>query len=358
VKPFGVEWQTIRYLSPVTKAVSTLATFSTDTLSFVSPVPMSRAELSIIFVNWNSTDYLRQSLRSVYENTQGLRLEIIIVDNASPDGRADLIKAEFPEITLIKSSENLGFARANNLGVQHSAGDFILFLNPDTRLIGPAITTMLERLKSLPGAGIVGCSLLKSDLDLYTSSVQPFPTILNQTLNWEWLKVRLPGLKLWGIAPLFSGESGASEVEMVSGACLMIKRPVLERVGLFSSEYFMYAEDLDLCYKVHELGFKTYYVKAATVVHYGGGSSQQKNASQWATIMQKKAVSLFLLKTRGPIYCSMFKVAMGMGALCRLLIITLLLPLAVVIRKQQEFYLAFAKWMAILRWAAGLDQPV
>jgi GT2 family glycosyltransferase len=315
------------------------------------------AELSIIFVNWNSTDYLRESLRSVYANTHNLPFEIIVVDNASPDGRAELVKLEFPEINLIKSAENLGFAMANNLGVQHSSGNFILFLNPDTRVIGPAITTLLEHLKSLPDAGIVGCSLLTSDLALDTCSVQRFPTILNQTLSWEWLRVRLPWLRMWGIAHLFSRESGVSEVEMVSGACLMIKRQVLEKVGLFSSEYFMYAEDLDLCYKVRQLGFKTYYVKAATVVHYGGGSSKQKDARQWATIMQKKAVLQFLRKTRGPVYSLIYKLAMGAAAACRLLVITLLLPIALVIRRQQLFYLAFSKWIAILRWAAGLDQP-
>lgn len=323
------------------------------TPTFALPV-----DLSIIFVNWNSADYLSECLASVYKYTRDVQFEIIVVDNASPQCGVDDLIEQFPEIILIKSPKNLGFARANNLGFKRSSGRYVLFLNPDTQLVGPAILTMLAHLEALPRPGIVGCKLLNSDGSVQTSCIQKFPTILNQALDIEYLHLRWPGCPLWDIAPLFSPNPQPTKVEVISGACMMMKREVFEAVGLFNEGYFMYAEDLDLCYKVKRAGFDNYYLGDAELIHHGGKSSKQKNVGQWATVMQKRAVLRFFLETRGRIYCSIYKLAMGIGAACRLLAITLLLPSAVVIRRQQLFYFAFSKWTAILKWAAGLDQPV
>src|SRR5689334_8763850 len=105
--------------------------------------------LSVILVNWNSTDYVRECIASIYEFTSGLRVEIIVVDNASPVQDLDGLAERFPEVHVIKSPQNLGFAKANNLGFRHSSGGCVLFLNPDTKLVGSAVNMMLERLKSL-----------------------------------------------------------------------------------------------------------------------------------------------------------------------------------------------------------------
>src|SRR5580693_6896749 len=137
-------------------------------------------DLSIICVNWNSVDYLRECASSIYEYTKGLTFEIIIVDNASPERNVDTLQGEFPQIKIIKSERNLGFAGANNLGFRESTGTYVLFLNPDTRLIEPSIDVLFEAIQSLPDPGIVGCKLLNSDLSVQTSSIQKFPTILNQ----------------------------------------------------------------------------------------------------------------------------------------------------------------------------------
>ena len=149
-------------------------------------------ELSIICVNWNSVDYLRECIASIYEFTRGISFEIIVVDNASPEAGVDVLKDEFPGITLITSEKNLGFAGANNLGFKHSTGSYVLFLNPDTKLMEPTITIMLECIKSLPDAGVVGCKLLNTDLSIQLNSIQKFPTILNQVLDTEYLRLRCP----------------------------------------------------------------------------------------------------------------------------------------------------------------------
>src|SRR5579862_1099128 len=161
-------------------------------------------EVSIIFVNWNSADYLRDCLASVYATTQNIQFEIIVVDNASSEPGLDAVAQQYPEAKIIASETNLGFAGANNVGFRHSTGKYILLLNPDTKLLGPSIEIMVRHLKALPDAGIVGCKLLNSDLSVQITSIQKFPTILNQVLDAEYLRLRWPGFPLWAIAPLFS----------------------------------------------------------------------------------------------------------------------------------------------------------
>src|SRR5690348_16023197 len=128
-------------------------------------------DLSIIIVNWNSAEYLRKCIPSIYRWTNSqISLEVVVVDNASPSGDAGSLKENFPEINLIKSSKNLGFAGANNLGFRHSTGDWVLFLNPDTELNSPAIDVMMREMQSLSEGGIAGCKLLNADLSVQTRS--------------------------------------------------------------------------------------------------------------------------------------------------------------------------------------------
>ena len=312
--------------------------------------------LSIIFVNWNSTGYLRECIASIYEFTHEISFEIIIVDNASTVRDFDLLAEYFPSVTIVKSLRNLGFARANNLGFRHSSGDCLLFLNPDTKLVAPAINVMLERLQSLPNAGVVGCKHLNPDLSLQTSCIQRFPTILNQLIDIEYFRLRSPNSRLWGIGPLFSNNPLPTQVEAISGACMMLKRGVFEKAGMFSEDYFMYAEDLDLCYKVVRSGFGNYYVGETSLIHYGGVSSGQHKVNQWATIMKFKAVQHFCVKTRGRMYGFMYKVAMGCNALGRLLLIALLLPFPGIWRHKRNLSATSSKWNAVLKWALGWDK--
>ena len=301
-------------------------------------------DVSIIYVNWNSVDYVRDSIRSIYEHTQGLRCEIIVVDNASPSGDVDILKKKFPEITLIKSATNLGFAGANNLGYKSSSGENLLFLNPDTKLMNPAINEMSRILQSLPDAGIVGCRLLNSDLSLQTSCIQTFPTILNQVLDVDYLRRRWPKNALWGIGPLYSNSTEPAKVEVVSGACLMIKRSAFEAVSLFSEDYFMYAEDLDLCYKVTQAGFANYYTGQGLVVHYGGKSSEPESA----TMMKWRAIPRFCDKHRGRFYGSLFRIVMTLTAMSRLVIIKAVSVFGGKFAQQTDLDSASTKWRTIL----------
>jgi GT2 family glycosyltransferase len=304
---------------------------------------LKRVDLSIICVNWNSVGYLRQCISSIYQWTHGISFEIIVVDNASPEANIDSLTQHFPDIRIIKSNINLGFAGANNLGVKHSTAECILFLNPDTRLIGPAINVMLWNFQSLPHVGIVGCKLLNSDLSVQTSSIMKFPRILNSLMQVEYLRLRWP--KLWGIDPLFSASVQPAKVEAISGACMLIKREVFNAVGMFSTAYFMYSEDIDLCYKLVRAGFINYYVGQASIVHYGGKSS----APEWQTVRKTEAELKFCNEHYGHLYGGMYRLAVILSALARLILIAVLRFPRRVFRRRDLLDEAWVRWGTTLR---------
>jgi GT2 family glycosyltransferase len=306
-------------------------------------------DLSIICVNWNSLEYLRECLASVYQNTRGISFEIIVVDNASPEGGVETLLEKFPELVIVQSTENVGFARANNLGFQRALGKYVLLLNPDTELRGPAINILVENARALGSFGIIGGKLLNTDLTIQTQAIQTFPTILNQLVNIESLRLRWPACWLWNIAPLFAKNGKPVKVEVIPGACMLLKSEVFRKVGMFSEEYFMYAEDIDLNWKVRALGLANFYVEDAEIVHHGGRSSSRQMVSQWSTMMMYTAMLSYYRKNRSPFYAAMYRLAMGVSALMRLGILMVMYPFV----DKQTFLAASAKWRVVLQWAVG-----
>lgn len=313
-------------------------------------------ELSIIIVNWNSLDYLRQCLGSIYDSAGEVGFEIIVVDNGSSQDESVTIRNEFPQVITIRSEENLGFARANNLGFEHASGQYLLFLNPDTKLVGLAVDTILNVLKSNPEVGIVGCRLLNSDGSLQASCIQRYPTILNQMLDLEFLRLHWPHWKVWGIAPLYSNAKQLVDVEVISGACLMIRRDAFERAGNFNEQYFMYAEDVDLCYKIRKEGWRVCYSGEATVVHHGGGASKWQKGNNWVAIMQRQAILKFCRNSHGRLYAAVFRAATALNAMFRLLILAILSPFRQRAAERQLVHSSLGKWLSVLKWAIGMNR--
>src|ERR1700686_620248 len=314
--------------------------------------------LSIIIVNWNSLGDLRKCLTRLYAHIRDLSFEVIVVDNASLEPGIESLNADFPDVLVIKSDINLGFAGANNLGFSRSSGEYVLFLNPDTEIIDNAFKIMLDESFSLPDPGVIGCKLLNTDLSVQTSCIQTFPTIPNQLLDYEYLRLRWPSCSFWSIAALFSESKTPVPVEVISGACMLLRRDVFERAGMFTEDYFMYAEDLDLCYKVKALGFRNYYVGKARVIHHGGRSSNLVNVSNWSIIMRFKAVHKFCVKRQGSLYGSLFRATMGTGALLRLVALSLAKPFAGNDLRKRTIKNSTSKWWAVLKWSYGVDRAV
>jgi GT2 family glycosyltransferase len=313
-------------------------------------------DLSIVYVNWNSLDYLRKSIASVYEHTRGISFEIIVVDNASPETGVESLTELFAGIKIIRSSENLGFARANNQGFRISTGRYVLLLNPDTLLIESSLDVMLRHIQLLPDAGIVGCKLLNSDRSVQLSSIQKFPNILNQVVDAEYMLSRWPRFPLWNIGPLFCSDVKLTKAEVISGACMLLRHEVFEKVGMFSEDYFMYAEDLDLNYKVRKAGFTNYYVGETAIIHHGGRSSSRQQVSQWATIMKYNAMLRYFRKTRGRSYELLYRASIGIAAVCRLLLLAFAIPVGDRLFQKESLHMASKKWRAVLAWAVGFSR--
>jgi N-acetylglucosaminyl-diphospho-decaprenol L-rhamnosyltransferase len=319
---------------------------------------MNSLDLSIIIVNWKSQAFVRLCLASIYANADATVYEVFVVDNASYDGCEQMLKSEFPKVIFIQSGQNLGFAGANNLAFAVSRGRNVLFLNPDTEIQGAAIQRLISGLESIPGAGMVGAHLLNSDLTLQTTCITAVPSILNQTLNSAYLRQAFPKLKMWGMRALFEENKESVRVEAISGACMLARREVVERVGGFSTDYFMYAEDMDLCVKIVRAGWGIYYVPDAVVVHHAGGSSSSRKESNFSNIVLRESLVRFLTVHRGSLYASRYRFSMIFIAIFRILLLVVAFPILIRSRGYRFMSQALSKWCSILVWSLGLTQWV
>jgi N-acetylglucosaminyl-diphospho-decaprenol L-rhamnosyltransferase len=313
-------------------------------------------DLSILIVNWNSAHYLRACLRSIYEQVKEIEFEVIVVDNASYDGSEAIVQGEFPATTFIQSEENLGFAKANNLAYRKSSGSALLFLNPDTEVIDTAVEGMYHQLRSRPLTGAVGCRVVNSDRSLQVQYVQAFPTIWNQVLTSDLLFRIWPKSKLGSLRPQGDARGDAIEVDVIAGSSLMVKRSVFAQVGLFCEDYFMYAEDVDLCYRIKRAGYAIQYVGKGTIVHHIGRSSSSKEETHFSSVMQRESLAMFFKKTRGAHYAELFRATTTAAALLRLFLIACAAPSAGRLVARERLRTARQKWHKLLRWSLGLER--
>jgi GT2 family glycosyltransferase len=311
-------------------------------------------DLSIVIVNWNSRAFLEKCLASLFSTCGGLAHEIVVIDNASYDGSEAMVRERFPSVKFIQGRENLGFARANNLAAEQAVGRNVLFLNPDTEVVGAAIEHMLRFIDAHAEAGAVGCKLLNSDGSLQTSCVQAYPTIANQVLDSEALQRMFPRSALWGTRALVDGAVPAV-VEGVSGACILVRTQAFLEVGRFTEDYFMYAEDMDLCFKLQRSGRRNYYLGDVSVVHHGGQSSGASSESQFGNVLLRESIAKFLRLRRGPAHAAAYRLAMGIVALARLMVLGLLRVLGFGRRRPAEIKGGLRKWLSILRWTVGAE---
>ena len=311
-------------------------------------------DLSIIIVNWKSKAFVQRCLSSIYANLHSLRYEVIVVDNASYDGCGEMIRAAFPSVIFIQSSRNLGFAGANNLAFVRCRGRNVLFLNPDTEIQGPAIQKLVSALGCRPDAGMVGARLLNTDLSLQTTCVTALPSILNQALDSQHLRSYFPKWSIWGKQALLDGFSAPVVVEAISGACMLAKREILEQIGCFTTAYFMYAEDMDLCMKVAMAGARIYYVPDAVIVHHAGGSSSQRKDNNFSNIVLRESLTRFFGLYRGHFYANMYRLSAVAASFCRIALLILICPIAIHPDGYRFMSRALSKWSAIFLWSLGL----
>jgi hypothetical protein len=321
----------------------------------VSPVESIAGppEVSIIIVNWRSREYVRACLKSIAQERRRDAYEVLVVDNDSGDGCGAMLQEEFPDVRYIESTTNLGFAKANNLAAATSRGHYILFLNPDTEISTGAIETLSVALDAHPEAGMAGARLLNTDRSLQTTCVTAIPNILNQTLNLRWLQRAFPMWSIWGMRALYRTGKTPSAVEAISGACMMVRREVVKQVGGFSTDYFMYAEDMDLCVKVAKAGHAILYVPEAEIIHHAGGSSSKRQESHFSSIVIRESLMRFFTLHRGPGYARGCRALMALVCAARLSVLALASPVVFHPSGARFLRRAWTKWASILAWCVG-----
>jgi GT2 family glycosyltransferase len=232
-------------------------------------------DISILIVTWNSQDFIRNCLDSIFLLPDRVRSEIIIVDNASSDQTVKIVREFYPEANLIENKSNSGYAKANNQGIEQAQGRYLLLLNPDAQLMDDSLSSMYELMEGNPRIGALGPKLLNPDRSTQ-ASCREFPRF--STLIWEFtgLSRLLPNSRTFGGWRMgYFAFDRPREVDQPMGSCLMLRKETLEQVGSFDENFSMFFNDVDLCYRIKEAGWKIYFHPDAQVIHHKGASTRK-----------------------------------------------------------------------------------
>lgn len=234
-------------------------------------------DVSIIIVNYNTKDLLKQTIDSVLRSTTGIEYEIIVVDNDSRDGSIQMVREEYPDVLLIANNGNLGFAKANNIGIKKSSGRYILILNSDTVVAKDCIKSCMKYMDENKKVGALGCKVELINGDLDKACKRGFPTPQASLYYMLKLDKLYPNSKRFGQYNLtYLPNDKINEVDVLVGAFMMVRHEVILKVGLLDEEFFMYGEDIDWCYRIKEAGYKNIYYPLAKITHYKGASSKKR----------------------------------------------------------------------------------
>jgi hypothetical protein len=241
-----------------------------------------------------------------------ITIEVWVVDNGSADGSPAMVRARFPWVRLVENQENVGFARANNQAIRESEGRWVLLLNPDTEVKSGALEVLVRFLDAHPQTGAVGPRLLNPDGTLQPSC-HPAPTLPSEL----WRLSHLDALWPFALYPMSEWDLDTPRrVDVLQGACLLLRRAALDQVGFLDEEYFMYSEEVDLCQRLKRAGWSLYWVPEAQVVHYGGQSTQQVAAEMFLQLYQSKL--LYFRKHHGRPAAQTYKLILATATLVRL----------------------------------------
>lgn len=233
-------------------------------------------KLTVIIVSYNVKYFLQQALASIRRAASGMPVEIIVVDNASADGSAAMVRSRFPEVTLIENKTNRGFAAANNQGIRIAKGEYVLLLNPDTLLQEDTLEKTVHFMDTHPDAGALGVKMIDGKGLFLPESKRSLPTPKVAFFKMFGLSALFPKSKLFGRYHLgYLNEDETYEVEVLSGAFMLIRKKALDEVGLLDETFFMYGEDIDLSCRIIKAGYKNYYFPQTRIIHYKGESTRK-----------------------------------------------------------------------------------
>jgi GT2 family glycosyltransferase len=239
-------------------------------------------DLSIIIVNTNEWHVLHPCLASVFRETEGVTFEVIVVDNASTDGSVEHLQQAFPSVRIVRNPRNRGFAASNNAGIRAAQGACVLLLNPDTVVHDRAITRVMDHLAQTSGAGIAGCLLRLQDGSVQ-QSLRSFPSLWDVFVEASFLYLVFPRTHLFGRYYMTDFDYRTPrQVDWLCGAFFLIRREVIDRIGVLDEQFFMYTEEVDYCLRARNAGFATWFFPDAEVTHlWGGMNAVNKRVLVW-----------------------------------------------------------------------------
>ena len=268
---------------------------------------MSTPHISIVIVNYNVKEYVASLLISIGNASAGLDTEIFVVDNASTDGSQEFLTSRFPDLRFIRNDVNVGFAKANNQAIRLASGTYTLIINPDTLIQENTLTTLFEHMRAHPNTAAAGCKLLNPDGSFAPESKRSIPTPLSALY------------KVLGFSSKYYvtslGEDEAGPVPVLSGAFMFCRTDVLQQVDGFDERFFMYGEDIDLCYRIALAGYGIDYVPSTSIIHYKGESTKKDNLDY--VILFNKAMYQFFEKHYSARYTFWIKLFVRAGIVLR-----------------------------------------
>ncbi len=292
---------------------------------------MKNIDLSIIIVNFRTYELTKQTINSILSKKHSINYEIILVDNASNDNSIEKIEQGFKEkinknlVKIIKNDQNLGFSKANNIGIKIAKGEYILTLNSDTVIVEDCLDRCIEHIKKNSNIGALGCKVLLPDGKLDKPCKRGFPTPKASLFYMLKLDKLFPNKRKFGEYNLtYLSENDINEVDSLVGAFMIIPRTVIDEVGMFDEDFFMYGEDIDWCYRIKQVGYKIIYYPKSEIIHYKGSSAKKK---RFKTIYEfHRAMYLFYNKHYKSKYNVFTTLSVYLGISAKL-IVTLLINL-------------------------------
>ncbi|TKB24994.1 glycosyltransferase family 2 protein [Desulfopila sp. IMCC35006] len=313
-------------------------------------------DLTIITVNWNGEEFISACLQSIMNARQNLKIQVIVVDNASKDNSVALVKRGHPEVELVCSDKNLGFGKACNLGLKKSLGDLVMFLNPDVSVAKNTLSTIVHFFSQHPTVGGVGCKIKGIDGQVHPLMIQQFPSPFLEFIKLFAINSKI--MKAIGIHLPQKNPSISGEVVKLSGACFTIRREILIKLNGFDERFFMYCEDGELSKRIVEAGWELYYLAETEVVHNQGACSR-KAPKGFSTLMQCNSFEKYIEKEYHRFGALRYRFYMFIGSLLRMSISITAIIFALLLKRNsmQIWERRIAKNWLIFKWSIFLAKP-
>lgn len=309
-------------------------------------------DVSVVIPSYQTKGFMRDCLASIFSETRGIEYEVIVVDNASTDGTAEMIREQFPQVKLLVNERNVGFGSACNVGIRGGRGRYVLVLNSDTAMRGNTIAALTKVMDREPRAGAVACSVVGPDGSLQVTWGR-FPNVRRAIWGSTFSSHLLRNLRRpWGKETCLGEPSETRAVDYLWATCLLLRRSALDQIDLFDENMFMYVEDIDLCFRMKRAGWEVLYTPEAEALHHGGQSSIASASSEEVLGWHFTNIEYFFKKNYGAFHLNLMRLSLILGALLKLPVYGVLSPL--LRGRQRGFVERQLRWHThILRWYGG-----